>query len=139
MTGSPTAPQAILLSSRAAVGLRRGAILAQAPTAKLPGGLFDRVVGVRRTRRGLLLSLKPALISEAFPAIDVNTAVPFSFGPPPSAQAATAASFLSDVDLSYSVPVIPGLLEASCGAMVGNMLNRLAPPPGPRPWSSVRK
>jgi transposase len=24
-------------------------------------------------------------------------------------------------------------------AMVGNMLNRLAPPPGPRPWSSTRK
>lgn len=116
VTGSPTAPQAILLSSRAAAGLRRGAILAQAPTAKLPGGLFDRVVGVRRTRRGVLLSLTPALLSEAFPAIDVETTVPFGFGPPPSAQAATAASFLSDIDLSYSVPLISDHLEASCGA-----------------------
>jgi uncharacterized repeat protein (TIGR01451 family) len=116
VTGSPTAPQAILLPSRSAVGLRRGAILAQAPTAELPGGLFDRVVGVRRTRRGVLLSLTPALLSEAFPAIDVNTTVPFGFGAPPSAQVATAASFLSDVDLSFSVPLIPGLLEASCGA-----------------------
>jgi uncharacterized repeat protein (TIGR01451 family) len=116
ITGPPTAPLAILLPAHAAAGLRPGAILAQAPTAELPGGLFDRVVGIRHRRRGVLLSLKPALISEAFPAIDVDTTVPFDFGSPPTAQEAAAASFLSDVDLSYSVPLIQNHLEASCGA-----------------------
>ncbi|HTA14853.1 MAG TPA: hypothetical protein VK781_08355 [Solirubrobacteraceae bacterium] len=115
IVGSATDPGAILLSFHASAGLRRGSILAQAPTRRLPAGLFDRVIGVRRTHRGVLLSLKPALLSDAFPAIDVHTTVPFNFGPPP-AKSARTADFLSNVDLSYSVPLIRNRLEASCGA-----------------------
>ncbi len=115
ITGPATAPRAILVSPRAGAGLRRGSILAEVPTHKLPGGLFDRVLGVRRTRRGVLLTLTPALLTEAFPAIEVNTTASFNFGSPPPLEGATAASFLSSVDLSYSVPLIPGRLEASCG------------------------
>jgi uncharacterized repeat protein (TIGR01451 family) len=116
ITGPASDPRAILLSFRAGAGIGRGAILAQAPTSKLPNGLFDRVVGVRRTRRGKLLSLKPALLSEAFPQLEVHTTVPLEFGSPPAAKPARAASFLNDVDLSFSDDLIPGRLESSCGA-----------------------
>ncbi len=116
ITGPPTMPQAILVSRRAGTGIRRGAILAQSPTASLPGGLFDRVTAVRRVRRGVRLSLHAALLSEAFPAMDVQVTVPLNFGPPGSASSARAADFLSKVDLSFSAPLIPGRLESSCGA-----------------------
>lgn len=113
--GPPASTRAILLSLRASRGLRRGSILAQAPTRKLPAGLFDRVTATHRARRGVLLALKPALLSEAFPAIDVETTAELNFGPPPVGKSAKAADILSHVDLSYSVPLIPDRLEASCG------------------------
>jgi len=113
--GPVTNPTAILLSARTAAGLHRGSIIAQAPTRKLPAGLFDKVVATRRNRRGVLLSLKAALLAEAFPAIDVETTTEFDFGPPPAtASSAHASSFLSHVDLSASAPLF-GPLEASCG------------------------
>jgi uncharacterized repeat protein (TIGR01451 family) len=114
--GPATNPTAILLSARAGAGLRRGSIIARAPTRKLPAGLFDRVVATHRVRRGVLLTLKPALLAEVFPAIDVETTAEFNFGPPPAVASATAAAadFLSHVDLSASAPLFGGL-EASCG------------------------
>jgi uncharacterized repeat protein (TIGR01451 family) len=112
--GRATNPTAILLSTHAGAALRRGSIVAQAPTRKLPAGLFDRVLATHRVRRGLLLTLKPALLAEAFPAIDVETTAEFNFGTPPAVASATAADFLSHVDLSASAPLF-GALEASCG------------------------
>lgn len=125
--GSPYNPRAIVIPKWAAGGMHRGSILAQAPTATLPSGLFNRVTSKHQTGRGVRVALASASLSEAFPALDVHTTVPLRFAWSSwcggktrncrvSSRAAHAASGLSNVDLSFSTPLIPGLLEGSCGA-----------------------
>ena len=114
--GSRSDPRAIVLPLSAGGGLKPGMIVAQAPSAALPAGLFDQVTAVSHSGGTVVVSLKPASLWEAFPALDVHTVV--SFGSPAAADArlAHAATGLGDLDLSFSKSIIPGLLDASCGA-----------------------
>ncbi len=114
--GSRSDPRAIVLPLSAAEGLKLGMIVAQAPSASLPDGLFDQVTALSRSGGSVIVSLKPASLWDAFPALDVDTAV--SLGSPAAADArlAHAANALGNLDLSFSLPLIPGRLDASCGA-----------------------
>ncbi len=76
-------PSAIVLSH--AAGIKVGTILTARPSAKLPDGLFDDVVGLRRSGHTTLVKLKPAQITEAFPELDVSSQLQF-----PHANAAAA-------------------------------------------------
>jgi uncharacterized membrane protein YgcG len=115
LSGPDNDPSAVTVPRRDALGV--SAILAAAPSEKLPFGLFDKVTSVAFNGSEATMSLTPATLEEAFPELDVETRVSFNFGPPfASARSARASSALSDVDLSFSHDLIPGLLEGSCGA-----------------------
>jgi len=115
VAGDPTDPSAITVPGGGSLGV--GSIVAQAPSTALPAGLFDSVTAVKSEHGRTALSLKPATLAEAFASIDVETSVPLDFGAPPATAAdASAASALSDVDLSFSDELIKDKLEGSCGA-----------------------
>lgn len=116
VVGRPTDPRAIVLMPRRARALRRGTIVAQAPSRRLPAGLFDLVTAVRRSPRRVRLLLRPASLAEAFPAIDIHTTLPLSFHTASrSAHAERAHSALRHIDLSADFPRTLHGLVLSCG------------------------
>jgi len=114
ISGSPSDPSSVTLSDAAGLGV--GSILAAAPSSTLPAGLFDRVTAVARHGAQTQLALTPALLAEAFPALDVEATVPLPFGAAPASATTARAASLSGVDLAFGQDLIPGLLESSCGA-----------------------
>jgi len=107
-------PTAIVLPRSLGTGVRPGTIVAAAPRPGLPGGLFHRVTGVTPKHSLLRFSLTPASIWEAFPTLDLEATVPLT--PRFEGEGAARSSDLGSVDLSFGTPLIPNLLEASCGA-----------------------
>lgn len=55
-----------------------GSILTSGATSRLPAGLFHRVTALRRTSKQVIVTLKPAHLMEAFPQLDINSAVNFA-------------------------------------------------------------
>jgi hypothetical protein len=122
VVGDPESPTGIVVSAKAAAGIAVGSILAQAPGNVLPHGLLDRVTGKSAKRGRGILSLKPASLWDAFPALDIDTTVPLAESVAP--EGAAQASGLSAVDLGLGRDLIKRKLAASCGAS-----------PGDGPWS----
>lgn len=112
-TGPPNDPSSVTVPANS--GFSVGSIIAAAPSAALPGGLFDKVTRTATSGSAVQLFLAPALLSEAFPELDVEVEVPVYVGtyPPPIYSARTAG--LSAFDLSFSQDLIPDILGASCG------------------------
>jgi hypothetical protein len=112
--GTSTNPAAIVLPGSLDGEVRPGRILATSPRPGLPGGLFHRVTKVAIKHRQLRAYLKPASVWDAFPALDLEATVPLS--PRFEGEGGARSSDLGSVDLAFSAPLIPNLLEASCGA-----------------------
>ncbi len=76
--GSPENPTALVLPAvpRTKVGM----ILTASPSAKLPAGLFHKVVSVRRAGRLFVVTLKPAKLTDAFAQVAFNSTVNFRAG-----------------------------------------------------------
>jgi uncharacterized repeat protein (TIGR01451 family) len=68
--GDPTNPSRLTLP--AASRATAGSILTAAPSAKLPAGLFHRVTAARRSGNRIVVTLKPAQLTDAFPQLDIN-------------------------------------------------------------------
>jgi alpha-tubulin suppressor-like RCC1 family protein len=116
--GSPSAPSAIVLARSQSGVVAPGVILAQAPSAILPGGLFDQVSAVQRGGGGLVVSLRPASLWDAFPSLDLHVTVPLTLAA--SAQAGSVFAHSADglgsaVDLGAVGSLLKGRLEAGCG------------------------
>jgi hypothetical protein len=137
IAGPHAKPRAIVLPGKLRRKVRRGKILSQAPSARLPRGLFHRVTKVRAKSRGrarprrLRVSLKPASIWKAFPALDLKAKIPLR-RTSTAAGSAQASADIGQVDLSVGASLIPDLLGASCGGPpTGWSLN---PSGGVRSW-----
>ncbi|HZK16499.1 MAG TPA: hypothetical protein VFC52_07935 [Solirubrobacterales bacterium] len=137
IAGPRAKPRAIDLPGKLWRKVRRGKILAKAPSARLPRGLFHRVTRVKGRPKGrgrprrLRVWVKPVSIFKAFPVLDLKAKVPLR--PVPAATgSAQASDGLGDVDLSASTPLIPGLLEGSCGGPAAGW--SLSPSGGVRAW-----
>lgn len=76
--GSPENPTALVLP--AALRTQVGTILTASPSTKLPAGLFHKVVSVRRSGRRVVVTLKPAKLTEAFAQVAFNSTVNFRAG-----------------------------------------------------------
>jgi len=114
VVGDPEDPRGVVVASKAGARIATGSILAQAPGNVLPHGLFDRVTG-KSTRRGrAVLSLAPASLWDAFPALDLETTVPLGESVAPAGAA--RASGLSAIDLGLGRDLLQKKLAASCGA-----------------------
>ncbi|HVO54726.1 MAG TPA: hypothetical protein VMT37_09955 [Solirubrobacterales bacterium] len=114
VVGDAQNPRAIILPRGAAARIAVGSILAQAPSRLLPHGLFHRVKKKSAHGGHGVLSLAPASLWDAFPALDLETTVPLGESVTP--QGAARASGLSSIDLGLGRDVIQRKLAASCGA-----------------------
>ena len=113
--GDPSNPSGIVLAG--AVHIKVGTILTAKPSSKLPAGLFHKVVGVRRSGHRTVLKLKPAQLTEAFPQLDINSAVTFapgkaSVGTVRSAGFEPLSASLTIGDFSCQVPLVASQLSA---------------------------
>jgi uncharacterized repeat protein (TIGR01451 family) len=86
--GDPLNPVAVVVS--ATVRASAGTILTAKPSAKLPAGLFHRILSTRRSGRRLTLKLAPAHLTQAFPELDLNSKIALSPAKATVSQAASA-------------------------------------------------
>jgi hypothetical protein len=115
-SGPAANPGSVLLPAGAAAAFGRGSIVAAAPSASLPHGLFHRVTSVSRKGGRVTLSLTPASLTEAFPGLDVSASVPLDpAAGAGAADGAGASSALSAIDLSFSKELIAKKLKGACG------------------------
>lgn len=74
VVGDPNDPSGLVLA-RDGSGVRVGMILTSGPSGALPVGLIARVTRIQHHGRGELVSLTPAPLSSAVPAIVTNTPI----------------------------------------------------------------
>ena len=96
--GNPRNPREIVLAGHPTLGV--GTIIASAPTAALPRGLFDRVTATHQAKHNATLSLAPATLSDAFPRIDLNQPLPLRLAPAQAVSSARAASATGSINVS---------------------------------------
>jgi hypothetical protein len=110
VTGTPSRPSAIGFAPSASRDIKKGQILAQAPTVELPGGLFDRVTAVAQSNGEVEVSLTPAGLQEAFPALSLRGRFPIHSSPTLS-TAPGAAPF------SFDESLVAAAIGASCPSL----------------------
>jgi uncharacterized repeat protein (TIGR01451 family) len=113
--GNPENPTGLVLSARAHVHV--GTILTATPSSQLPAGLFHAVTAVRRSGQRLVVTLKPAQLTEAFPQLDINANVALSTGKAVVGQGQAAAfepltASLGIGDFSCQLPLASSQLSA---------------------------
>jgi uncharacterized repeat protein (TIGR01451 family) len=113
--GNASNPSGIVLAGT--IHIRAGTILTAKPSSKLPAGLFHKVVGIRRSGHRIVLKLKPAQLTEAFPQLDIDSAVTFapgkaSVGTVRSAGFEPLSASLTIGDFSCQVPLVASQLSA---------------------------
>ena len=107
--GARRSPEAIVLPRSDLRRVHRGSILAAAPSAQLPAGLFHRVKKLRNGRA----TLEAASLWDAFPSLDIDAKAPLRRRAPSGAKAG-ASDALEDVDLTVSTP-LTSKISAGCG------------------------
>jgi hypothetical protein len=112
--GSPESPTAIKVVGPTALLIRPGSILAKAPSAGLPAGLFHEVTAVHRSHGQVIAQLTPASIWKAFPALNVESETPLEPVSATPDSGPSGRTLLGDFDLSFSQDV-GEVLSASCG------------------------
>jgi hypothetical protein len=119
VTGPLSDPTAIVVP--AAPAPRVGDILAQAPTASLPGGLFDVVTAITNSRGQTTVSLRAANLAQAFPDLQLHARTVLSPEPTSSfaSQSLLSDPFAHSTDLN-GIDFSLGRGPASCGLLTGN-------------------
>lgn len=111
--GPAAAPSGLVVAGN--LRLPVGSIVSQAPSIKLPSGLFDVVTAVRSDARTTTLSLRPATLPEAFPQLDLKARIPLLRLPAKPASAHTASAAGAAFDLSLAKDLVDSVVSASCG------------------------
>jgi uncharacterized repeat protein (TIGR01451 family) len=87
--GSSSNPTSLVLRPGGRITV--GTILTAAPSAKLPAGLFHKVVSIRKSGHRVVIALKPAHLLEAFAQVAFDSTV--NFAPGRNTGATHAAGF----------------------------------------------